>query len=266
MSLDDSFRSALSGGQAAALEHWKQITAAIAFFRSRSAWNELRPKAALGIAAGDSEAQGFMQGEILNLLSRRQVPFRILGKGWKAEETRDLVAILCADTDPPSATQRVLLLKFAEQGGLLIVPNTWERPDGAVVSHDLEDAYALHRIGRGRVACAREAWQDPYRVAEEVHLLMSRRNDLFRLGNGASMSVYCAGSADGRMTVLHLVNFDRRARPAPASLWVKQHFRKARLWKLGSNEPMVLSARAGQHGREMALPPFTTYAAVELES
>ena len=54
VSLDDSFRSALSGQQAAALERWKQITAAIAFFRSRSAWNELHPKAALGIAAGDA--------------------------------------------------------------------------------------------------------------------------------------------------------------------------------------------------------------------
>ena len=266
VSLDDRFRSELSGGLAVALEHWKQITAAIAFFRSRSTWNEFGPKAALGIAAGNSEALGFTQGEILNLLNRRQVPFRILGKGWKAEETRDLVAILCADTDPPSATERVLLLKFAEQGGLLIVPDIWKRPDGAVVSHDLEGAYALHRIGRGRVACAREAWQDPYRVAEEVHLLMSRRNDLFRLGNGASLIVYCSGSADGRMTVLHLVNFDRRARPAPASLWVKQHFRKARFWNLGSNEPLVLSTGAVAHGWEMALPPFTTYGAVELES
>jgi hypothetical protein len=72
VSLDDSFRSALSGQQAAALEHWKQITEAIGFFRSRSAWDELHPKAALGIAAGEADAQALMQGEILNLLGRHK--------------------------------------------------------------------------------------------------------------------------------------------------------------------------------------------------
>jgi hypothetical protein len=267
VSLDDSFRSALSSRQATALEHWKQIAEAIAFFRSRSAWTELHPKAALGIATRSAEAEGFTQSEILNLLGRRQVPFRILGNGpWKAEETQDLVAILCSDTNPPDATQRGFLLKFAEHGGLLIVPSTWKRPDGPVVSHDLEDDYAVVRIGNGRIAWARESWQDPYRVAEEVHLLMSRRNDLFRLGNGASMSVCCTGSSDGRRTLIQLVSFDRRPSRVPVSLWVRPHFRAARLWRLGSSEPMILSAKAEQGGQELSLPPFTTYAAVELES
>jgi len=265
VSLDDSFRLSLSGQQA--LEHWKQITEVLTFFRSRSAWDELHPKAALGIAAGDSGAQAFMQGEILNLLGRRQVPFRILGKGpWKVEETQDLVAILCSEAGLPDATQRGVLLKFAERGGLLIVPNTWEKPTGAVLSHDLEDEYVLVRFGSGRLAWSREGWQDPYRVAESVHLLMSRRNDLFRLGNGASMSVRCTGSSDGRLMLIQLVSFDRRAGRVPVSLWVKEQFRTARLWRVGSNEAASLSSKPEQGGREFSLPPFTTYAAVELES
>jgi hypothetical protein len=95
---------------------------------------------------------------------------------------------------------------------------------------------------------------------------MSRRNDLFRLGNGASMSVRCTGSSDGRVMVIQLVSFDRRASRLPVSLWVKPQFRTARLWKLGSNEPMTLSAKPEQGGQELSLPPFATYAAVELES
>jgi hypothetical protein len=149
---------------------------------------------------------------------------------------------------------------------LLIVPNSWEKPTGAVLSHDLEDDYVLVRCGSGRLAWSREAWQDPYRVAESVHLLMSRRNDQFRLGNGASMSARCTGSSDGRMMLIQLVSFDRRAGRVPASLWVKAQFRTARLWKLGSNEPITLSPKPEQGGREFSLPPFTTYAAVELES
>ena len=267
VSLDDRLRLALSDQKPAALEQWKQITEGLAFFRSRSAWGELHPKAALGIAAGDTDAQAFMQGEILNLLGRRQVPFCILGKGpWKVEETQNLAAILSSEAGVPDTTQRGLLLKFAEHGGLLIVPNTWEKPRGAVLSHDLEDDYVLVRCGRGRLAWSREAWQDPYRVAESIHLLMSRRNDLFRLGNGASMSVRCTGSSDGRMMLIQLVSFDRREGRVPVSLWVKSQFRTARLWKLGSKEPMILSAKPEQGGQEFSLPPFTTYAAVELES
>lgn len=267
VSLDDRFRSALSGQQAAALQQWKQITEAIAFFRNRSAWNELRPKAALGIVTEDSDVEAFMQDEILNLLGRRQVPFRILRKcPRKVEETQDLVAILCSDANPPDSTQRACLLNFAEQGGLLIVPNTWEKPVGAILSHDLEDDYALVRLGSGRLAWSRHAWQDPYRVVEAVHLLMSRRNDLFRLGNGESISVRCTGSADGRRMLIQLVSFDRRASRVPVSLWVKPQFRTARLWKLGSDEPMALSARPEQGGQEYSLPPFATYAAVELEN
>jgi hypothetical protein len=267
VSLDDRFRLALSGQEAAALEQWKQITEALAFFRSRSGWDQLHQKAALGIASGDADAEAFMQGEVLNLLGRRQVPFRILGKGpWKAEETQNLAGILCSEASLPDHTQRGLLLKFAERGGLLIVPNTWEKPTGPVFSHDLEDDYVLVRFGSGRLAWSREAWQDPYRVAESVHLLMSRRNDLFRLGNGASMGVRCTGSSDGRMMLIQLVSFDRRAGGVPVSLWVKGKFRTAWLWKLGSNEPVTLSSKREQGGREFALPPFTTYAAVELES
>jgi hypothetical protein len=95
---------------------------------------------------------------------------------------------------------------------------------------------------------------------------MSRRNDLFRLGNGASMSVRCTGSSDGKRMLIQLVSFDRRASRVPVSLWVKPQFRTARLWKLGSDEPMALSARTEQGGQEYALPPFATYAAVELEN
>ena len=267
VSLDDRFRLALSDQQAAALEQWNQITEVVAFFRSRSAWDELHPKAALGITAGDADAEAFMQGEILNLLGRRQVPFRILGNGpWKVEETQNLAAILCSEAGVPDATQRGLLLQFAEHGGLLIVPDTWEKPTGAVVSHDLEDDYVLVRCGSGRLAWSREAWQDPYRVAESIHLLMSRRNDLFRLGNGASMSARCTGSSDGRMMLIQLVSFDRRAGRVPVSLWVKSQFRTARFWKLGSNEPITLSSKPEQGGREFSLPPFATYAAVELAS
>jgi hypothetical protein len=68
------------------------------------------------------------------------------------------------------------------------------------------------------------------------------------------------------MTLIHLVNFDRRASRAPVSLWVKQHFRAARLWKLGASEAITLSSKHEQNGLELALPPFATYAAVELES
>ena len=201
------------------------------------------PKLRWALLTGAAEADIY-QGEILNLLARRQVPFRILGKGpWKAEETQNLVAILCSEAWCSRRHSARVAVEICRARRTADCSEHLGETNRRILSHDLEDDYVLVRCGSGRLAWSREAWQDPYRVAESIHLLMSRRNDLFRLGNGASMSVRCTGSSDGRMMLIQLVSFDRRAGRVPVSLWVKPKFRAARLWKLGSNEPMPLSSK-----------------------
>lgn len=268
ISLDGAFHMALARKEATAVESWRQMTAALDFFRSRSIWAGFRPMAALGVVSTSSAPDALMSGEILNLLQRRQVPFLILGNApWTAAELLGIEALLSADPEPPPANLRGALFAFAERGGLLVVSSGWAklaRSSGS--SSCLDGRYQVCCRGRGRVAIAQEEWQDPYLLAEEVHLLMSRRNDLFRLGNGTSMNAYCSSSADGKRTVVHLVNFDRRSRRSPVSLWVKRPFRLARFWKLAADEPVALSEVPEREGKELPLPPFATYAAVELES
>ena len=156
------------------------------------------------------------------------------------------------------------LLAFAQSGGLLIVPSCWTELASST-SH-LDGRYRLRNHGSGWVAVAQAEWRDPYLLAEEIHLLVSRRNDPFRLGNGFSMSLYSTISPDRQHTVVHLINSDGRARRSPVSLWVKQPFRRARFWQLGADEAVALSPAAERQGKELALPSFGVYAAVELEA
>ena len=45
--------------------------------------------------------------------------------------------------------------------------------------------YKMYNVGKGQIAVAEEGFQDPYQVAVDTHLLVSRRNDLVRLYNPA---------------------------------------------------------------------------------
>jgi hypothetical protein len=266
ISLDRHFQAGLADRDASAMERWQSLTNALNFFRSRAHWSTLQTKATLGVVLGPAGAPGVLDGEVLNLLQRRLLPFRVIGPGQnETSRLEGIQALLSIHPERPEAERRQWLMDFAEQGGLLIVPSSWGKlplpslPDGL-------ESYATYRHGSGRVAVALEEWQDPYVLAQDTHLLLSRRNDLFRLGNGLAMNVRYTASADGRNAVIHLVNFERRASRRAVSLWVKQPFRTARIWRLDSPEPVPLRVLPEGTGRELALPGFATYAAVELIS
>lgn len=262
--LDDGFRLELSQRKAGALDRWRQIAGALTFFQDRMEWRSFQPRAALAVMSARSDSSAFMSGEVLNLLNRRQLPFCLPEAGALPAEGEGIKAILWADPDPPSTEWRQKLSAFAGRGGLVIVPSGWGELAARAVSGPLDDRYAVYRHGNGRIAVAKQEWQDPYLVVEEAHLLLSRRNDLFRLGNGDAISASYVGSAHRKTAVIHLVNFERRASRHPITLWVKQPFRTARFWELSSQRPRTLAAVPEGAGWELPLPPFAAYAAVEL--
>jgi hypothetical protein len=109
LSLDDGFRDELVRRSAAANEAWTKIVAAARFFESHREWGQLLPVAALGIVCGPSWADDFMAGEVLNLLSRRQVCFCLLKEDeFTRERSNNFEAMLWAHEKPPSQALRRL--------------------------------------------------------------------------------------------------------------------------------------------------------------
>ena len=64
-------------------------------------------------------------------------------------------------------------------------PPTGALPEYIPKKRDPSLDYKMYNIGQGQIAVSTEGFQDPYQVAVDAHLLVSRRNDLVRLYNPA---------------------------------------------------------------------------------
>ncbi len=268
VSLDKQWRDGLAQKSATAMDGWKTIAAALRFFDAHKDWTAYKPLGALGVVSDFAGPNEFFAGEILNLTSRRSVPYRIIEKSRAvATPFTGLKAIVYADEQAPDAALMKKLVAFATAGGLLMVPAKFPAPKGTPQGSDTYGRNELRRVGKGRVAVAKEETQDPYLVAADVQLLMSHRNDLLRFFNTGTLNCYYTASADGKKSLLHIINYAMRMFGSPVSVAFTRRFRAARIWKLedGVAAPLELFPTE-DGGVEVHLPTFNVYAAVELES
>jgi hypothetical protein len=266
ISLDETLQAGLASGTAPAMEAWREVAATAAFFKRHDAWTGCHPQGVLAVLSDFSGANEFMSGEILNLLCRRHLPLQVIARSRAtASSFEGLKAILYADQDSPTDGLRQDLLTFVQKGGLLIAPSNWKMTEGVPSPEDPQEGYQMRRSGSGRVALAKQEWQDPYEVATETHLMLSHSNDLIRLWNaGGTNSMYTA-SPDGSKSLVQIVNYSVGGQNDSISLWLKQPYRSARFWSLSANEPVSLQKVTEFGEAELHLPPFPVYGAVELE-
>ena len=121
VSLDPSLRAGLTDGNAAAREAWAAIANTLSFFERHREWKAYRPLGVVGVVS-DFRGDNFeLSGEILNLMARRDLPFRVIWKSQAVAQPFDgLKALVYADSEQPPAELHRKMLTFVEQGGLLI--------------------------------------------------------------------------------------------------------------------------------------------------
>jgi len=249
-----------------ALQAWRQVTGALEFFRAHREWSQFRPLGVLGVLSDFSGPNQDLAGEILNLLSRRSLPYRIFEKSrFVQSPIGGLKAIIDPDQQPPDGPLRRKLMAFVRSGGLLIVGPQWKPPEGPLGPGDVHGRHGVRLVGKGHLAIAKEETQDPYLVAADAHLLLSRRNDLLRLWNAGSMNAHYTVAPDGKRALVQLINYSGRPAGHPVTLGLTEPYRTARFWGLGVATPAPLKPVAAARGIELPLPDFGVYAAVELE-
>ncbi len=263
ISLDDSLRVGLARRDAAALETFRAIGAARTFFQKHAHWNSLSPVGVVGVIsdfAGDNE---FLSTEILNLLARRNIPFRIILKEHASAAPIDTFkALIFMDEQPAPPALRTRLLAFASGGGLLMTGQKWDRAGSEPSSYEYP-RFEIRRAGKGRIAIAAGDSPDPYEVAGDCRILLSRVHDIVRYFNISAMTtVY---TVSGGRALLQIVNYSQRVPGDLVTVWFRELYRSARLWTPGSekSEPLVMSPENG--GVEVRLPGISTYCAVELD-
>ena len=265
--LDGELRRRMAAGEPPAVETWRRLAASAAFFARHKAWAAMPPQGMLGVISDFAGANEFIAGELLNLLARRQVGYRIiLSRLASLAATQGLSALLYAAQSAPAGEVLGVLISFARAGGLAILPAAAAAsvPPGPV-EPDAQAGFQVRGVGQGRLAVARENWDDPYTLARDVHMLISRRHDHLHLYNAPSINSYSTVAAGGG-AVVHLLNYSLRPPASPVTLAVRTRYRQARLWILGAGEPAALDASTEGDWLEMPLPPFSVYAAVELRA
>jgi hypothetical protein len=265
ISLDDRFAAEVAQGKADALASWKKITAAARFFDGRKAWSAYAPEAVVGIIsdfAGDNE---YMGGELLNLVARTNQQYRVLLKNKLSPASfANLRAVIYADVTAPGPAVMNNIMAFVQAGGLLITHPPWGIAPGMRASNQDNDRYVWRISGKGRIAFAKSAFDDPWVIAQESVLLISHRYDLLRFWNGGSVGSYFSMAPDRKRALVQILFYADRG-PEESGVRVAGNYRSGKLWTLDgrvSNITMVPQKDAV----ELHLPAVSPYVAAELEA
>jgi hypothetical protein len=256
ISMDDDLRSGLIAGSTAARESWKQIGRTASFFKGRAEWKSYRPLGLVGVIS-DFEGENLDGSrEILNLMARRDLLFQVIWKSQALERPfLGLKALVYADSGQTAQPLRQKILKFVEQGGLLIAGPQWAS-GGPPANPEFDTHFDVRNHGKGRLAAARKEMPDPYELAVETQFLLSHRNDLMKIYNNASSGCTSfTASPDGKRVVLQGLSFADR-RPAGAkTVWLRDDRGNARLWAVGAG-PVPVAAEPSEEyaGVEYHLP------------
>jgi hypothetical protein len=268
ISLDDNLRSGLAAGNTAA---WKDIASAAGFFKDHPDWKSYRSLGLVGVISNFAGSDFDLTGEILNLMARRDLLFRVI---WKSQAMAQampqpftgLKALIYADAALPEQPLRRKITDFVEQGGLLITGPAWGKA-GTPAPPDFQTQFDVLAVGKGRLAVARNAIDDPYQLAGETQLLLSHRNDLVKIYNSPSSGCtrYTA-SPDGKTALLQCLSYADGRRAGLRTIWVRDRHPSTRLWTIEA-PPVTLDAHTSEDyaGVEYHLPANATQAYLALE-
>ncbi len=225
ITLSQAFLKGLDARSEDALASWKRMVAALKFFETHAEWRTWEPVAALAVVSSFEGESEMLATEFLNLAPRRQLAYRVVRTADAANASfAQQKAIVYIDARPPEGEVRTKLLAFAEKGGLLISPR-------GILKTDPEErrmGYQVHRAGKGRVAVPPDAWYDPYGLVQQVHLLMSHREDVVRIWNGSDVGSYYVANPKGDRGVVHLVQYGS-GRTQPVTVGLSKPYRQARV-------------------------------------
>ena len=267
IALDDVLAAGIAAKKADAMETWKRIAEAAAFFGGDQGASGYRGEAVIGILATFSGPKVGFTDEVLNNLARSKQQYRALASGRITPAAlAGLKAIVYTDAAEPPAEVRKFVLDFVNAGGMLITGPAWgSLPKGPAAAERSHPRFATRVIGKGSIAVATTSFADPYLVANDAVVLVSHRQDLIRFFNSGAITPCLFASADKRRAALRIVFYSLRPID-DASVWVSGPYRAARFTAWNHQQPQNVKLEVRDAGVEIHLPAVAQYALVELEA
>lgn len=266
VSLDEDTALGLAANDTRMAARWRKVISAIDFFQTHRSWSDMPARTNLAVLSDFSGDNEFMAKEFLNLATRRYLACLPIPKTNSASLTVAPPSVIYLDEQPPPPECKRALERRVQQGGLLIASlksrvSQW----GGTPAPNPIPGYDVRTIGTGRTIVPKTAWQDPYLVAQEVRILLGRRNDVLRLYNTGSMDAYYARTTDGNTGVVHLVNYTRHPPYLQVSVAPADDYSRASVRSLErpAGDLAKINPRPGSFN-EIGVPPFSVYSAIEL--
>jgi hypothetical protein len=192
IALDAQFNGRLLAEEKRAIEDWKRIVQAIAFYESHKEWRTAKPFARLAIVE-DVGSGAMLSGGILDMIAVKHTPVRPVRPRNLTPESL-AAAQMAVNVDPESLTaaEKEALAAFTRAGGTLLTgPPGWKfpQPRKDQITLEKEDLKKLDDIWR------------------ELNSITGRRNLGARLFNVSSMLSNVVELSERGHLLIHLVNY-----------------------------------------------------------
>lgn len=192
LALDNDFEQRLYAKNADAIKDWKRIAAQVAYYESHKEWSGMQPLALLALVQ-DVDSGALLSGGILDMIAVKHTPVRPVPTR-KLSDPEMSGSKMAVDVNPAVLTpeQKAVLQRFTRAGGtLLTAPPDWKFP--ALKPNQIT-------LGDEDIKILDDIWK-------ELNTMTGRRNLGARLFNVSSMLSNLLQTSDGKMTILHLVNY-----------------------------------------------------------
>lgn len=192
IALDPDLEKRLYAREARAMRDWGRITQQLAFYEGHKDWHGLHPKGQLALVE-DVQSGALLSGGVLDMIAVKHTPVRPVPSRRLSAPAMDGTK-MALDVDPSSLTQeqKEVLNAWRRAGNTLLTgPPGWKFPAPKPGQITLGDA---------EIKILDDIWK-------EMNSMTGRRNLGVRLFNVSSMLSNFLESADGKQTVLHLVNY-----------------------------------------------------------
>jgi hypothetical protein len=259
VALDDDLRVRLLRKDANALAAWRSVGTYLRFAEDHAEWRTLEPYGNVAFILDTAGENTDYSNEYLNLVARRQVPYRLIERSRLSPASfGGFQAALAVDLAVLSDAERKWLSDFAESGGLVVAGPSWgDAPEN--------NDYVEIPVGKGRVVVYREKPPDPEMVARDLLDLLEPEVMGLTAFNVPSVLTYVSVDGSGRRALIQLLNYATTPFDSTITLRLNGTFRRARI-HTPESAPVDLGIRVMSGGRtEITVPKMAIWGAVLLE-
>jgi hypothetical protein len=259
VALGDDLRVRLLRKDADALATWRSVGVYLKFAEDHAEWRTLEPYGNVAFILDTAGENTDYTNEYLNLVARRQVPYRLIERSRLSPTSLGgFQAALAVDLAVLSDAERKILSDFAEGGGLVVAGPAWgDAPEN--------NDYVEIPVGKGRVVVYKEKPPDPEMVARDLLDLLEPEVMGLTAFNVPSVLTYVSVDGSGRRALIQLLNYATTPFDSKITLRLNGTFKRAHLYTPES-APVDLGVRVMPGGRtEITVPKLAIWGAVLLE-